>query len=146
MSIVRFDPLRDLADFSTDINRLFVRAFGESGQARSWSPAIDVFEREDAVVVKAELPGLTVADVDVEIDDTVLTISGERTFTDTVDTDRYHRVERSYGPFRRSLTLPLGIKADAVQARFADGVLEVTVPKADVPQPRKVTIETGVAA
>jgi HSP20 family protein len=70
MSIVRFDPIRDLADFSTDINRLFVRTFGESGAARSWSPAIDVFEREDAVVVKAELPGLTVADVDVEIDDT----------------------------------------------------------------------------
>jgi HSP20 family protein len=105
-----------------------------------------VFEREDAVVVKAELPGLTVADVDVEIDDTVLTISGERTFTDTVDTDRYHRIERSYGTFRRSITLPQGIEGDAVQARFADGVLEVTVPKAVVPQPRKITIQTGVAA
>lgn len=146
MNIVRYDPFRDLTAFRDDINRLFTRTFGESGEARSWTPAIDVFERDDAIVLKAELPGLGADDVNVEIDDNVLTISGERKFTDTVEENRYYRVERSYGAFRRSLTLPQGIKEDAVQARFADGVLEVTVPKAEVIAPRKVTIESGASA
>lgn len=147
MNVVRFDPLRDLTAFRDDINRLFARTFGDGEATRSsWTPAIDVFEREDSVVLKAELPGLKVDDVAVEIDDNVLTISGERKFTDTVEDDRYYRVERSYGAFRRSMTLPQGIKEDAVQARFADGVLEVTVPKAEAPQPRKVTIEAGASA
>lgn len=146
MSVVRFDPFRDLTAFRDDINRLFTRTFGESGETRSWTPVIDVFEREDAVVLKAELPGLGADDVDVEIDDNVLTISGERKFTETVEDDRYYRVERSYGTFRRSLTMPQGIREDAVQARFVDGVLEVTVPKAEIVSPRKVAIETGAPA
>ncbi len=143
MSVVRFDPLRDLTAFRDDINRLFVRTFGDGGEARVWSPAVDVFEKDDAVVLKAELPGLTASDVTVEIDDNVLTVSGERTFKDEVEDGRYHRIERSYGKFSRSLTLPQGIDAEAVAARFADGVLEVTVPKAEVPTPRKVAIETA---
>lgn len=146
MSVVRFDPFRDLTSFRDDINRLFARTLGEGGEVRSWTPAVDVFEREDSVLLKAELPGLRVDDVDVEIDENVLTIRGERTFADTVEDGRYHRVERSYGTFSRSLTLPQGIDADAVSARFVDGVLEVTVPKAEVPTPRKVTIATGASA
>lgn len=143
MSVVRFDPLRELTSFRDDINRLFVRTFGEGAEARTWAPAVDVFEREHEVVLKAELPGLTAEDVTVELDDNVLTISGERTFTDRVEDGRYHRVERSYGKFSRSLTLPQGIDEDGVSASFADGVLEVTVPKAEIPSPRKVTIQTG---
>ena len=148
MSIVRFDPFRDITSFRDDINRLFTRSFGEEGLAgtRTWAPAVDVFETKDAVVLKAELPGLTADDVDVEIDDNVLTVSGERTFTDTVEEGRFYRLERSYGKFSRSLTLPQGIKADAVSAAFADGVLEVTVPKAEEVKPRKVTIGVGDAA
>lgn len=148
MSIVRFDPFRDITSFRDDINRLFTRPFGEEGLAgtRTWAPAVDVFETKDAVVLKAELPGLTADDVDVEIDDNVLTVSGERTFTDTVEEGRFYRLERSYGKFSRSLTLPQGIKADAVSASFADGVLEVTVPKAEEVKPRKVTIGVGDAA
>jgi HSP20 family protein len=148
MSIVRFDPFRDITSFRDDINRLFARSFGEEGVTgtRTWAPAVDVFETKDAVVLKAELPGLTADDVDVEIDDNVLTVSGERTFKDTVEEGRFYRLERSYGRFSRSLTLPQGIKADAVSATFADGVLEVTVPKAEEVKPRKVTIGAGDAA
>ena len=148
MSIVRFDPFRDITSFRDDINRLFARSFGEEGVTgtRTWAPAVDVFETKDAVVLKAELPGLTADDVDVEIDDGVLTVSGERTFKDTVEEGRFYRLERSYGRFSRSLTLPQGITADAVSATFADGVLVVTVPKAEEVKPRKVTIAVGDAA
>lgn len=148
MSIVRFDPFRDITSFRDDINRLFARSFGDDGVAgtRTWAPAVDVFETKDAVVLKAELPGLTAEDVDVEIDDNVLTVSGERTFKDTVEEGRFYRLERSYGRFSRSLTLPQGIKADSVSASFADGVLEVTVPKAEEVKPRKITIGAGDAA
>jgi HSP20 family protein len=148
MSIVRFDPFRDITSFRDDINRLFARSFGEEDVTgtHTWAPAVDVFETKDAVVLKAELPGLTAEDVDVEIDDDVLTISGERTFKDTVEEGRFYRLERSYGRFSRSLTLPQGIVADAVSATFADGVLEVTVPKAEEVKPRKVTIGAGDGA
>jgi HSP20 family protein len=147
MSIVRFDPFRDITSFREDIDRLFARSFGDgAGATRTWAPAVDVFETKDAVVLKAELPGLTAEDVDVGIDDNVLTVSGERTFKDTVEEGRYYRLERSYGRFSRSLTLPQGIEADAVSATFADGVLEVTVPKAEEVKPRKVTIGAGEAA
>jgi HSP20 family protein len=148
MSIVRFDPFRDITSFRDDINRLFARSLGEEGitGTRTWAPAVDVFETKDAVVLKAELPGLTADEVDVQIDDNVLTVSGERTFKDTVEEGRFYRLERSYGRFSRSLTLPQGIKADAISATFADGVLEVTVPKAEEVKPRKVAIGTGDAA
>src|SRR4249920_3360973 len=113
MSIIRFDPFRDITSFRDNINRLFARSFGEEGVTgtRNWAPAVDVFETKDAVVLKAELPGLTAEDVDVEIDDNVLTVSGERTFKDAVEEGRFYRLERSYGRFSRSLTLPQGIQA-----------------------------------
>lgn len=146
MSIVRFDPFRDITSFRDDINRLFSRSFGEASGTQTWAPAVDVFDTKDAVIVKAELPGLTADDVDVEIDDNVLTVSGERTFADKVEDGHYYRLERSYGKFSRSLTLPQGIKADEVSANFANGVLEIRVPKADEVKPRKVAIGAGEAA
>ena len=147
MSIVRFDPFRDITSFRDDIKCLFARTLGEGVTGTpTWAPAADVFETKDAVVLKAELPGLTAEDVDVEIDDNVLTVSGERTFKDTVEEGRYYRLERSYGKFSRSLTLPQGITADAVSATFTDGVLEVVVPKAEEVKPRKITIGVGEAA
>ena len=146
MSIVRFDPFRDITSFRDDINRLFSRNFGEGNGTQTWAPAVDVFDTKDAVILKAELPGLTADDVDVEIDDNVLTVSGERTFADKVEDGHYYRLERSYGKFSRSLTLPQGIKADEVSANFANGVLEIRVPKADEVKPRKVAIGAGEAA
>lgn len=147
MSTVRFDPFRDITSFRNDINRLFAGALGGAVTGtQTWAPAVDVFETKDAIVLKAELPGLTTEDVDVEVDDNVLTISGERTLKDTVEDGHYYRLERSYGTFSRSLTLPQGIKADEVSATFVHGVLEVTVPKADEIKPRKIAIAAGGAA
>lgn len=147
MSTVRFDPFRDITSFRNDLNRLFAGALGGAVTGtQTWTPAVDVFETKDAVVLKAELPGLSVEEVDVEVDDNVLTISGERVLKDSVEEGNYYRLERSYGSFTRSLTLPQGIKADEVSATFVDGVLEVTVPKADEVKPRKVAIAAGGAA
>ncbi len=147
MTTVRFDPFRDITSFRNDLNRLFAGALGSpTTGTQTWAPAVDVFETADAVVLKAELPGLTVDEVNVEVDDNVLTISGERVLRDSVEKGHYYRLERSYGTFSRSLSLPQGIKADEVAARFADGVLEVRVPKADEVKPRKVAIAAGATA
>lgn len=147
MTNVRFDPFRDITSFRNDLNRLFAGALGGTvSGTQTWAPAVDVFETNDAVVLKAELPGLSTDDVSVEVDDNVLTISGERILRDSVEKGHYYRLERSYGTFSRSLTLPQGIKADEVSATFTDGVLAVTVPKADEVKPRKVAIAAGEAA
>jgi len=144
-TLVRFDPLRDLTVFRSELDRVFGRAFRDVPGTRTWSPAVDVVETADAIVLKAELPGLGKDDVDVEIDDGVLTISGERRFTETVEEGRFTRIERAYGKFSRSISLPQGVKSDQIAASFRDGVLEVTVPKAEEVRPRKVAIEVGSA-
>ena len=146
MSVVRFDPFRDITAFRNDLNRLFTTALGGNVTGtQTWTPAVDVFETKDAVVLKVDLPGLTADEVDVEVDENVVTISGERVLKDTVEDGNYYRLERSYGSFSRSLTLPQGIKADEVVASFTDGVLAVTVPKAEEAKPRKVAIGGGAA-
>ncbi|HJZ62212.1 MAG TPA: Hsp20/alpha crystallin family protein [Miltoncostaeaceae bacterium] len=144
-TLVRFDPLRDITVFRSELDRVFGRAFGDVPRTRAWSPAIDLVETADAIVLKADLPGLGKDDVDVEVDDNVLTISGERRFTETVEEGRFSRIERAYGTFSRSITLPQGVKSDQIAATFRDGVLEVTVPKAEEVRPRKVSIEAGPA-
>jgi HSP20 family protein len=145
-SLVRFDPFRDIGAVRDEMDRVFGRAFGER-LARTWSPALDVLETTDAIVLKAEVPGLKAEDIDVEFDDNVLTISGERAFEEAAENGTYHRVERAYGSFSRSVTLPRSIKADKVSADVTDGVLTVNVPKADEVKPRKITVsQDSVAA
>jgi HSP20 family protein len=139
-TIVRWDPFRDITSLRDEMNRLFSRSLGEPAGGQMWSPAVDVVEQPDAIVVKAELPGLRPEDIDIEIDDNVLTIRGERRFEDKVEDGRYYRLERSYGRFQRSLGLPQGVKADDISAGFDQGVLEVRVPKADEVKPRKIAV------
>lgn len=143
-SIVRFDPYRDMASLREDMNRLFSRAVGESRSGGSaWSPALDVLEREDEIVIRADLAGLTTDDIDVQVEDDVLTVSGERKFQDEVKDDHYYRLERSYGTFQRSITLPQGVESDEIAANFENGVLELRVPKSAEVQPRKIAISSG---
>jgi HSP20 family protein len=145
-SLVRFDPFRDIGAVRDEVDRVFGRAFGER-LARTWTPALDVLETTDAIVLTAEVPGLKAEDIDVEFDDNVLTISGERAFQEASEDGAYHRIERAYGTFSRSVTLPRGIKADEVSADVAEGVLTVTVPKADEVKPRKISVrQDGLAA
>lgn len=142
-AVVRWDPYRDITALRDEMNRLFTRSLGESSGGAAWTPAMDVFDAEDAVVLKAELPGLSPDDVEIEVDDNVLTVKGERRFQDTVEEGRYYRLERAYGQFSRSLTLPQGVKADEITADFDNGVLHVRVPKADEVKPRKIPVGSG---
>jgi HSP20 family protein len=150
MALIRWEPVRELGTIQNEMNRLFNSFFDTPTAAngttfRRWIPAMDLVETEDAFVLKADLPGLSEADVNIELDDNVLTISGERKAEHEDRKAGYYRVERSYGSFRRSLTLPEGVDPEAVKATFDKGVLEVVVPKPAQQQPRKVQITVGSA-
>jgi HSP20 family protein len=128
-----------MTSLQSQVNRLADSLW--SGGQESWVPAVDVFDTRDAVVLKAELPGMKVDDIEIEVDDNVLTLKGERAFEEKVDEERYYRVERRYGAFQRSLALPQGVKADEIQASYDDGVLQVTVPKAEAARPKRIEVK-----
>jgi len=143
MALVRWEPMRELSTLQSEMNRLFSGFFDEQGQgngSRRWAPAIDVFEREDAIVLKADLPGLDEDDVRIEVNDNVLAIAGERRSEAQEEKSGYYRVERSYGAFARSIVLPEGVDPEKIEADFDRGVLEVTVPKPEQRQPRRISI------
>src|ERR671910_3839846 len=132
MALVRWDPIRELDSLQGDMNRLFDRFFegrAPNGTARRWIPAMDLVETDDHLVLRGDLPGMTEDDIDIEIKDNVLTVSGERKSEHEEKGKGFHRVERSFGSFSRSLTLPQGVDTDEVAASFDNGVLEVKIPK-----------------
>ena len=130
--------------FTTDFTRLFDSLLGESQErARRWTPAMDLVEGEDHFLLKADLPGLSEDDVTIEVRDNTLRISGERRAEHESTARGFHRVERSYGRFSRSLTLPEGVDGDAISATFDKGVLEVRVPKPEERKPRRIEIQAG---
>ena len=148
MAIVRWEPLRELTTLQNEMNRLFGSAFdtptpGNGGALRRWMPAMDLVETADHFVLRADLPGMSEEDVNIEVEERVLTISGERKAEHTENKDGYHRVERAFGSFSRSLTLPEGVNAEAVAATFDRGVLEVRIPKPEQRKPRKISIGVG---
>jgi HSP20 family protein len=146
MALVRWDPIRELDSLQSDMNRLFDRFFegrAGNGTSRRWIPAMDLLETEDHLVLRGDLPGMTEDDVNIEIKDNVLTVSGERKAEHEDKGEGYHRVERSFGSFSRSLTLPAGVDAGQVEANFDNGVLEVRVPKPAEAKPTRVQIGKG---
>jgi HSP20 family protein len=146
-TLVRFDPIRELDGLQSDMNRLFDGFFnGRAGNGvggRRWIPAMDLAETDEHLVLRADLPGLREDDVNIEIKDRVLTISGERRSEHEDKGEGFHRVERAYGGFSRSLNLPDGIDADDVSASFDRGVLEVKIPKPAERKPHRVQIGRG---
>ncbi len=150
MAIVRWEPLRELTTLQNEMNRLFGSVFdtppqGNGGTLRRWMPAMDLVETGDHFVLRADLPGMSEADVNIEVEERVLTISGERKAEHSDNKDGYHRVERAFGSFSRSLTLPEGVDAESVAASFDRGVLEVRIPKPEQRKPRKISIGVGNA-
>ena len=149
MAIVRWEPLRELSSLQNEMNRLFNTVFdapapaGNGGAMRRWVPAMDLVETDDNFVLRADLPGMTQEDVNIELEDNVLTVSGERKAQHETKQEGYHRVERAFGSFSRSLTLPKGVDADAVTAKFDNGVLEISVPKPEERKPRRIAIAGG---
>ena len=141
MALIRWEPAREMRD----MNRLFNTLFEPSTGAvmRRWSPAMDLVETEDNYVLRADLPGVSEGDVKIELDDNVLTVSGERKSAHKEAKEGYYRVERAYGSFSRTLTLPEGVDADSISAGFDRGVLEVQIPKPEQRKPRRVEIAVG---
>src|SRR6185503_17197481 len=119
MALIRWDPFREFGTFPT--------RFGPA--ATGWNPSVDIFENDNDVVVKAELPGLAAKDIDVKLENNVLTIKGERHFEKETKEENYHRIEREYGSFSRSFAMPTAINGDKVTAEYKDGVLNIALPK-----------------
>ena len=148
MAIVRWEPFRELATLQNEVNRLFNSAFdaptpSNGGAARRWMPAMDLVETGDHFVLRADLPGMGEDDVKIEFEDGTLTVSGERKSEHESKGEGYHRVERAFGAFSRSLTLPQGVDPEAVSASFDRGVLEVHIPKPEERKPRRISIGVG---
>lgn len=145
MAVVRWEPARELATLQSEMSRLMNHFWGSadsggSQNATAWLPALDVWESDGEIVLAVDLPGIREEDVSLEVDDGVLTISGERSRTIDEKSDRYYRFERRFGQFSRSVTLPQGIDASAVKAEFNAGVLEVRVPKPEERRPTRIQI------
>jgi HSP20 family protein len=144
MALVRWDPFRELSALQGEVNRLFSRlGDGETSERRSFTPVVDVVETDNAIKLKAELAGMRPEDIKMDVQDNVLTISGERRFEEEVKEDKYYRIERRYGAFSRSIALPPDVDASKIEANYDNGVLDVTVPKTEQAKPKKIEIAVG---
>lgn len=150
MAIIRWDPFSDLLSIQDKMNRLFEdtmtrsRTFGpdEDMGVSNWTPAVDIFETDTEIVLKAELPEVKREDVNINIENNVLTLTGERKFEKETKKENYHRIERSYGVFKRSFTLPTVVDQENIKAMFQDGVLQVSMAKREESKPRQIEIES----
>lgn len=153
MAIVRWEPFRDLMSLQDRMNRLFDESFRGASRSGatdddwalggSWAPAVDIYEQEGNIVLKAELPGVDSKDVDIRLENNVLTLRGERKLDTEVKRENYHRVERAYGSFTRSFTLPTVVDQEKIKADYRDGVLRVTLPKREEAKPKQISIAIG---
>lgn len=146
-SLIRRSGVPAFEDFPFSSLRLFEdtlnRFFDQPSSARPWSPSVDIAENENELTLTADLPGVKMDDLDIKIEEGVLTLSGSRKFENEEKKGNYHRIERAYGSFHRAFSLPDTIDADKVQARFDNGVLKVTLPKKEVAKPRSIKVQVG---
>lgn len=141
----QWEPFRGLTDIQSEVNRLFDNFFGRPAGLgvveRVWAPAMDMSETKDDLVVTFELPGVKEKEVHVSITNDILTIKGERTQSQEVKDENYHRLERWYGKFERNIPLPMPVQTDKVRAAYRDGVLEIKLPKAEAVKPKEIKID-----
>lgn len=137
MSLTHFDPLANIRVFEDAFNRFFT----EPQTNRPWTPAVDIYETENDLVVKADLPDVELKDIDVRVENQTLTIAGQRKFEKQDNGAGYHRIERSYGNFTRSFAVPNSFDTDKIAASFKNGVLSVSLPKKEAAKPRQIKIE-----
>lgn len=146
MAIIRWDPFRNVATLQDRINRLFEDSFPRSRDIDEdismceWKPSVDIYETEEGIVIKAELPGVNKEDVSVEVKNNILTLKGERFVDKEIDEDKYYRRERCFGTFHRTFTLQNTVLPDKIKAKFRNGVLEIEVPKPEEEKPRQISV------
>jgi HSP20 family protein len=142
MTLTKWDPFKDLLTLQDRMNRLFdesvrnVKTGDEALSSAIWSPAVDIYETDDEVVVKAELPEVNQKDIDIQIENNTLTLRGERKFNKETKKENFHRIERSYGTFSRSFTLPGTIDQEKINADYKDGILKISMPKREETKPK----------
>jgi HSP20 family protein len=140
-TLVRWDPLREAAAMHTELSRLMNGLFeGNGRQTQAWVPTLDVWETEDSVHYAFDLPGLTQDAIQLEVEDGTLSVSATRTRDKTLDGNTFHRFERRFGTFSRSIGLPQGVSEDSINASYVNGVLEISVPKPEQPKPKRIEV------
>ena len=145
MTLIKYDPFKELKSLQDEMNRLFMtsvpRSFSQEDMASGgWSPSVDIYENEGEIVLEAELPGMKREDFEVTIENNVITLKGRREFEKKEEGDNYHRVERAYGTFTRSFSLPRTVSAESTSADFKNGILRVTLPKKEEAKARKIKV------
>jgi len=149
MSLVRFDPFREMMELQERINNLFSERLTRTGGREEamtqamWTPAVDIFESADELVIKAELPEVKKDDVQINVENNILTLKGERRLENEERRDNYHRIERLYGTFTRSFTLPSNVDQNKITAEFKDGVLRIVLPKREEAKPRQIAVKVN---
>jgi HSP20 family protein len=148
MAMTRYEPFRDLFRLQDQLFKTFGEAYGsrdESGLTGAWVPAVDVFEDNDAITLKLELPEVDAKDVDIQVEANQLTVRGERKLEKSENRDNYHRIERTYGAFSRSFTLPNTVDTEHISAESKDGVLRIVLPKRAETKPRQIRVQVEAA-
>ncbi len=148
-TITRWEPFRGVNTLQDQFNRLFNDVFdrkGEESSLTAWAPAVDIYETEHELVVKADLPEVDPKDLDIRVENNILTIRGERKFEKKVNEDNYLRVERAYGSFARSFTLANTVNPDAIKADYQNGVLTLTIPKREEAKPKQIKVNVNTQA
>jgi HSP20 family protein len=146
MTLTKWDPFKDLLSLQDRMNRLFdesvrnVKPGDEALSSAIWSPAVDIYETDDEVVVKAELPEVNQKDIDIQIESNTLTLRGERKFNKETKKENFHRIERAYGSFSRSFTLPGTIDQEKISADYKDGILKISMPKREETRPKQIKV------
>ena len=146
MNIVKWTPWREMATLNNRFNRFFDdlvfsnRWLTDELGGSDWNPVVDIFENDDGIVIKAELPGMDKKDSDIDIDDRVLTLKGERTHEKEVKEENYYRRERAHGKFHRAFRLPADVDHEKVKADFKDGILKIEIPKPEERKPKKISV------
>lgn len=150
MTLTRWDPFKDLIHIQERMNRMFedslVRSRGDEdpgSESASWTPAVDIYETPDRVVLLADLPGVLQEGLDVRVEGNTLIMSGRRKLEAEVAEENFHRMERGYGSFKRTFTLPATIRQDGIRAQHNDGVLKVTLPKSESSRPLRIQVESS---
>ena len=140
MSLMRWDPFREFNTLPTRLGGFFGKGLEAPMSTTTWNPLVDIFENDNEVVIKAELPGMNAKDIEVRLENNVLTLKGDRHFEKETKDENYHRVEREYGTFSRSFALPTAVNGEKVTAEYKDGVLKIVLPKAEETKPKPIKV------
>ena len=143
MAMMRWDPFREFNTLPARMGSFFGKNWDLPTSTTAWNPSVDIFENDNEVVVKAELPGMDAKDIDVRLENNVLTLKGVRQFEKEAKEENYHRIEREYGSFTRSFALPTAVNGETVKAEYKDGILKIVLPKKEETKPKPIKVEAA---